>query len=156
MLRRVNFPLTKAQIMDFVLGRDYLSFISLQQVMDELAEAEFIRMETHNNRTHLIITDEGAEALALLGHRIGAPMRAEIDAFFRENELQLRNEVSVLSEYQKSTSGEYEARLIAKDNGITLVDITISVPDEATASEICNNWQQKNQAVYQYLVETLF
>ena len=156
MLNRVDFPLTKAQIMDFLLGRDYLSYITFHQVMDELAAVEFIQMVTYNNRTHLVITDEGAEVLALLGQRIGAPMRAEIEAFFRENELKMRNEVSVLSEYQKSTSGEYEARLMAKDNGITLVDITLSVPDEAAAKEICDNWQKKHQAVYKYLVETLF
>ena len=46
--------------------------------------------------------------------------------------------------------------MVAKDRGISLVDITLSVPDESTAASICDNWQKKNQAVYQYLIQELF
>ena len=62
----------------------------------------------------------------------------------------------MLGDYYKSTSGEYEAHLVAKDRGISLVDITLSVPDEATAAAICDNWQKKNQGIYQYLIQELF
>ncbi|MBD5454531.1 MAG: DUF4364 family protein [Lachnospiraceae bacterium] len=82
--------------------------------------------------------------------------KEKIDSFFRENELQMRNEVSILSDYYKSTSGEYEAHLSATERNVRLIDITISVPDEETASSICDNWQKKNQAVYQRLIEDLF
>ena len=66
------------------------------------------------------------------------------------------NEVSVLGDYYKSTSGEYEAHLVAKDRGINLVDITLSVPVEETAAAICDNWQKKNQEIYKYLITELF
>lgn len=49
----------------------------------------------------------------------------------------------MLGDYYKSTSGEYEAHLVAKDRGINLVDITLSVPVEETAAAICDNWQKK-------------
>ena len=68
----------------------------------------------------------------------------------------MRNEVSILADYYKSTSGEYEAHLIAKDKGINLIDLTMSVPLEETAISICDNWQKKNQEIYQYLIEQLF
>ncbi|MDR2547832.1 MAG: DUF4364 family protein [Lachnospiraceae bacterium] len=156
MLDRVDFPLTKAQIMDFILAREFISFLTLQQVVGELVDEDLIKTEAIRNRTHLIITDEGRDTLSYFRHRIGEGMRTEIDDFFRQNELKMRSEASVLSDYHKSTSGEYEARLIAKDNGITLIDLTISVPNEETAGQICDNWQRKNQEVYMYLIETLF
>ena len=56
----------------------------------------------------------------------------------------------------KASTGEYEAHLIAKDKGIRLVDITLSVPMEETAISICDKWQEKNQEIYQYLVSQLF
>ena len=68
----------------------------------------------------------------------------------------MRNEVSILADYYKSTSGEYEAHLIAKDKGVSLVEIKLSVPTEDTAAAICDNWQIKNQEVYQKLIEQLF
>ena len=69
--------------------------------------------------------------------------------------MEMRNEVSILADYYKSTSGEYEARLMAKEKDVTVVEITLSVPDEDTASAICANWQKNNQDIYQYLVSKL-
>ena len=87
---------------------------------------------------------------------ISDAIKNDINSYFRENELSLRNEVSVLGDYYKSTSGEYEAHLVAKDRGNKLVDITLSVPSEEIASAICDNWQKKNQEIYMYLTKELF
>ena len=147
MLNRVTFPLTAAQVSDFILGKEYTNFLTLQQVINELTDAGMIATQSIRNRTHLSITPEGKETLNFFENRIGD---------FRENEFTLRNEVSVLGEYYKSTSGEYEAHLVAKDRGINLVDITLSVPVEETAAAICDNWQKKNQEIYKYLITELF
>ncbi len=156
MLNRVSFPMTTAQISDFILDREYTNFLALQQVINELTDANMISSETIRNRTHLAITDEGRDTLNFFQNRISDAIKQEINTYFRENEFSLRNEVSVLGDYYKSTSGEYEAHLVAKDRGIRVVDITLSVPDEATAAAICDNWQKKNQNIYQYLIQQLF
>lgn len=156
MLNRVSFPMTTAQISDFILDREYTNFLTLQQVINELTDANMISSETIRNRTHLAITDEGRDTLNFFQNRISDAIKQEINTYFRENEFSLRNEVSVLGDYYKSTSGEYEAHLVAKDRGIRVIDITLSVPDEATAAAICDNWQKKNQNIYQYLIQQLF
>lgn len=156
MLGRVNFPLTKAQIMDFILEREYTGFLNLQQVIGELIDTDMIKAESIRNRTHLIITDEGRETLSYFRHRIGEGMRTEIEAFFNQHELEMRNERSIIANYDKAANGEYETRLAVKDNDIILVDITLTVPNADIAEQICDNWQKKNQEVYKYLVGTLF
>lgn len=156
MLNRVDFPLTRTQISDFILNKEYTNFLTLQQVIGELIDAGLVTAETIRNRTQLILTDDGTQTLEFFGNQISSSIKAEIDDYLKDNEMALRNEVSVLSDYYKSTSGEYEARLVAKDKGITLIDITISVPLEETAASICDNWQKKNQDIYQYLVGQLF
>lgn len=156
MLDRVDFPLTKSQISDFILGKEYTNFLTLQQAIGELTDAGLITAQSVRNRTHLSITREGRETLNFFGNQINESIKADINDFFKENEMQLRNEVSILSDFYKSTSGEYEAHLTAKDKGINLVDITISVPTKETASTICDNWQRKNQEIYQYLISQLF
>ena len=96
------------------------------------------------------------DTLHYFSNEIGDANKADIDTYLKENEIELRNEVSILADYYKSTSGEYEAHLTAKDKDIHLVDITISVPVEETAISICDNWQKKNQDIYQYLINQLF
>lgn len=156
MLNRVSFPLTTAQISDFILEKEYTNFLTLQQVIGELTDAGMIDTRSIRNRTHLAITKEGHETLDFFGNRISDAIKYDIDSYFREKEFVLRNEVSVLGDYYKSTSGEYEAHLVAKDKEINLVDITLSVPTEETAAYICDNWQKKNQQIYKYLIEQLF
>lgn len=156
MLNRVSFPMTTAQVSDFILEHEYTNFLTLQQVINELTDAHLISSETIRNRTHLTITEEGRETLHFFQNRISDAIKQEINTYFRENEFSLRNEVSVLGDYYKSTSGEYEAHLVAKDRGIRVVDITLSVPDETTAAAICDNWQKKNQQIYQSLILELF
>ncbi len=156
MLDRVTFPLTQAQIYDFILAREYTNFLTLQQAIGELTDAGLISSESSINRTLLTITSEGRQTLHYFSSHINESIKQDIDAYFKEHELALRNEVSVQSSYYKSTSGEYEAHLVAKDKDITLVDITLSVPTMKVASAICENWQAKNETIYQYLIRELF
>ena len=156
MLNRVTFPLTKAQVSDFILEREYTNFLTLQQAIGELTDAGMISPQVMGNRTNLVITDEGIQTLHYFDRRIGDSIKQDIDTYLKENELTLRNEVSVQGSYYKSTSGEFEARLVAKDRDITLVDITLSVPTEELAASICDKWQKKNENIYQYLIQELF
>ncbi len=156
MLNRVSFPLTKAQISDFILAKEYTNFLTLQQVIFELTDSGMIQSQKSHNRTRLVITQEGMETLSFFENRISDTIKEEIDNYLKENELTFRNEVSVLADYYKSTSGEYEAHLVAKDREVSLVDITLSVPLEEMAASICDKWQEKNQVIYKYLIEQLF
>lgn len=156
MLNGVDFPMTKAQIGDFILEKEYTNFITLQQVIGELIDAELVTAQSIRNRTHLSITKEGKETLNFFENQINDSIKADIRNFFENNEIQMRNEVSVLADFYKATSGEYEAHLTAKEKDVNLVDIKISVPSEETASVICDNWQRKNQEIYQYLISQLF
>lgn len=156
MLNRVSFPLTAAQISDFILTREYTNFLTLQQVIRELTDTGLVDARTVRNRTQLLLTKDGKQTLDFFSQQISASIRQEIDEYLKENEMELRNEVSILADYYKSTSGEYEAHLKAKEGNVTLVDLVISVPVEETAAAICDNWQKKNQEIYQYLIEQLF
>ncbi len=157
MLNRVNFPMTNAQVSDYILEKEYTNYLTLQQVINELSDAHMISLETIRNRTHLSITAEGQETLKFFQNLINYAIKQDIDDYFRENEYVLRNEVSVLGDYYYSAkAGGYEAHLVAKDRDISLVDLRISVPTEEIAAAICDNWQKKNQEIYQYLVGLLF
>mgnify|MGYP003306914945 FL=1 len=156
MLDKVAFPLTQSQISEFVLDKGYTNYLTLQQVISELIETNLVTAHTTLNRTQLTITKEGKDSLGFFEGRISDAIKQEIIDFFKENSMELRNEVSVVSNYYKSVNGEYEAVLTAKDGDSTLVEIKLSVPTPQIASEICDNWSKRNQEVYQTLTRMLF
>lgn len=156
MLERVNFPLTKAQISDFILGKEYTNFLTLQQAISELTESGMVIATTIGNRTQLQITEEGANTLSYFQNRISNGIKEDVRNYLKENSIMLRNEVAITSEYYRTPDGEYAAHLSAKEKNTDLVDITLSVPFEEMASNICNNWQKKNQEIYKYLTKQLF
>ena len=45
MLNKVDFPLTNAQISEFILDEGYTTYFKLQQAISELIESGFIREE---------------------------------------------------------------------------------------------------------------
>ena len=156
MLNRVSFPLTKAQISDFILENEYTDFLTLQQAIAELIDNNMILSKTVRNRTLLTLTEEGCMALSFFENRISDGIKKDIDIYLKENRCSIRNEVSITSDYYRTTGGEYETKLVAKEKNTDLVTITLTVPNEATASSICDHWQEKNQEIYKYLTEQLF
>ena len=156
MLNRVAFPLTKSQIGDFILEREYTNFLTLQTAIAELNDAGLIDAKSIRNRTHLAITEECINTLHYFENRISGAIKEEISQYLKDNEFDLRNEVSIVANYYKSTAGGYEAELQALDKGVELINIRLNVPIEEIATTICDNWQKKNQEIYQYLTEKLF
>jgi hypothetical protein len=156
MLDRVSYPLTRTQISNFILDRDYTNFLTLQQVFSELIDADMITSQTVRNRTPLVITNEGRKTLHFFENRINDEIKNDVNSYLKENEFTLKNEMAVQGDYYKSTSGEFEAHLVAKERDINLIELTLSVPTEEIAAQICDNWTKKNQDIYQYLIRELF
>ena len=122
----------------------------------QLCEKCAAKPDTLMNRTYFSITDEGRDTLSYFGNRIGDAIRHDIDAYLDEKHLELQSEASITADYYKSTSGEYEAQLIAREKDVELVNIKLSVPTAEMAVSICDSWQKKNQKIYQYLMSELF
>lgn len=156
MLDRVDYPLTRTQIADFVLEKDYTSYLNLQSAISQLCEGNMITEQSIRNRTQLFLTEEGRSTLSYFGNRISPQIKADVDQYLKEKSFRLKEEVMTTADYSKSSAGDYRTHLQAKENNVPLVEISLSVPTEEIASSICQKWEEKNQIIYQYLVEQLF
>lgn len=156
LLGRASLPLSKKRVCDFVLDKGYTNYISLNQAIGELLDTGLIISQPINGRPHLSLTAEGTQSLSFFQSGVGDAVKEEINAYLKENKLELLSELSVTANYDKASTGEYEAHLSAKERGIPLVRITLSVPSEATAASICKNWREKNEEIYRFLAEKLF
>lgn len=156
LLDKVDYKLTSAQISSFILEKEYTNYMTLQQVISDLLDAQLIESDTIRNRTYYAITQDGQNTLSYFGNRIGGAIISDINAFLREKNLELKNEASITANYDKSITGGYDAELVAREKNAELVRIKLNVPTEDMAETLCDSWYNKNQQIYQYLMQELF
>lgn len=155
MLDNVDFPLTRAQVFDFVMGKGYVTFFSLQQTINELIDASLIVTESSHNATRLIITESGRQTLSYFENRIPDNIKDAIQEYLNDNSIQMRNQTSVSADFYKITTGEYEVNCEVKDKGSVLISLTLNVPTQEAAERMCHSWEKKNSEVYDYLYKLL-
>lgn len=155
MLSKVNFPLTNAQISDFILGKEYTSYFTLQQVLSELLNAALISTKTIRHTTYYQMTSQGEETLGFFGNKISDLIKEEIDAYLMENKYELRNEVGTIADYYQSTNKDYIVHCQIKEGASTLIELNISVPTEEHAERMCFNWRSGSQDIYSYIMTVL-
>ncbi len=155
MLSRVDFPLTNAQISEFMLGKGYTTYFTLQQALSQLTEAGLLEEENTHRRTLYHLTPDGAQSIQYFRNHIYRPIREDVDQFLREKQYELKDEVSVKADYFRNHAHEYSVRCQVLENQEPLIDLTLSVPDEHEAETIAKNWQKKNQEVYAWLMSQL-
>lgn len=155
MLKQVNFPLTNAQLSNFFLDREYTSYFTLQQALNELLEAGLIKMETLHNSTRYEITREGEETLEFFGKKISPAIIEDMDEYLKENRFRMRNEVGLVSDFYKSTSQDYVVHCEVREGKTVLVGLDISVPDKDQAEIMCNHWKDRSQEIYAFIMKSL-
>lgn len=155
MLDKVDFPLTNAQISGFILDKGYTTYFKLQQALSELAESGFIREESTHSRTFYHLTEEGEETIQFFQNKISDAIKKDINEFLKEKHYELKNEVSVKADYFPNAGHEYAVRCQVLENSQALIDLTVTVPSEAEAETIANNWHKKNQEIYALIMQNL-
>ncbi len=155
MLRQVNFPLTNSQLTDFFLQHEYASYFTLQQALNELAEAGLIQVESTHSTTRYSITREGEETLGFFGKNISPAIVQDMDAYLKENRFRMRDEVGVMSDYYKSTSQDYIVHCEVREGREPLISLNLSVPDEEQARSMSDRWKEQSQAIYQFIMKAL-
>ena len=155
MLDKAGFPLSNTQISNFFLEQEYTDYFRVQQVISDLLDAELIRTESTHNNTLYRITDAGKQALNFFGNKISDGIKDDIAGYFTDNQYELKNETSVISDYYKTTSGHYAVRCQIKEKELSLIDLTIQVPSKEQALAVCQNWAAESDTVYALLMDQL-
>ena len=155
MLSKVDFPLTNAQISDFILTKEYTNYFTLQQVLSDLVETELAEEHTVRNSTYYHMTSKGIETLNYFGHMVSEAIHQDMDKYFKDNAIALRDEMSVRADYFENNQSEFTVRLRVMEKDSAVIDLSLSVPTENQANSICDNWKKKNQKLYAYLMQEL-
>lgn len=154
-LEKVDFPLTNAQVSNFILEKEYTNYFSIQQAVSELIASELITCETIRNSSYYRLTNAGEETLEFFSNEISDAIKHDIMEYLKENKYELREEVSTIADYHEEKKDEFITKCLVKERGSVIVEVSLNVPTEEEARTICNNWRKNSQEVYAFLMKTL-
>ena len=155
MLDRVSFPMTNDQLSEYILTKGYMDYFKFQQTMSELKSTELIKAEAVRNNTYYTIEARGREVCHYFQNKVSSEIRDDIKQYLKENEYELREEVSVLANYFRTIEAEYMVECSVKEQGEDLLKVNLRVSSEEQANRICDKWKEKSSSVYSYLVNEL-
>ena len=78
-----------------------------------------------------------------------------MDTYLKENRLRLRNEVSLVSDYYKSTSQDYIVHCEVREGRSPLIELSLSVPDRDQAAAMSARWEHKSKEIYSFIMKSL-
>lgn len=123
--------------------------------MAQLIESNLVEVEENHRRTLYHLTPDGARTIHFLISNISPEIRNDIDAFLKEKEYDLSEDVAVRAKYYLNTDQKYEVRCQLLDGPQSLVDLKLTVPTKKEAESIANNWTSQSQEIYAALLAKL-
>ena len=151
MLSKVNFPLSNVQISTFMLDNEYTNYFTFQETINSLVEDSFIHQMNYENSTQYKLTQEGEDTVAFFYTKISPTIRDEIDSYLAKNKYELKSEVGTTSDYYRTTNGTY----VAKEGNSNLIELSLDVPLEEQAKEMCSKWKDSSQDIYEFIMQSL-
>lgn len=155
MLKKVNFPLTNGQLTNFFMDREYTTYFTLQQALNELEDSGLVKVDTLNNMSRFEITDDGIKTLEFFSKNISPDIIADMDGYLKENRFRLRNEVGLISDFYKTQGQDYMVHCEVREGKDIIINLDVSVPDKEQAELMSNRWKDKSQEIYAFIMKAL-
>ena len=155
LLDKVNFPMSNAQLSEFILEKEYTDYFTVQTALSELSETGFLRVKTVRNTSLYRITPAGRDTLEYFGDKVSDTICMEIQTYLKEKEVEIQDSLSTTADYFPAPHSGYLARCQVRERSSTLIDLTISVPSEDQAQAVCAHWKERSQEIYAYIMQNL-
>ncbi len=155
MLDRAEYPLTTTRITDCILEKDYTNYFTVQETIKDLVSSDLvITKKTHSN-TLCRLTEEGRKTLHFFSDKISPEIKEEINAYFIEHKVLLREEASLYADYYRAAGSGWDVRCTVKNSDVSLLNLTLHVATEEQAQAVCANWKKESADVYATLMDHL-
>jgi len=156
LLDKMDMPMTNAQITDFFVAENLLTYFELQQLLAKMVEDAYLEKHVENNVARYTVTDQGVQTLEYLGKRVVQPARSKINIFVSENRKLIKKAYEVTASYfYDHPTGEFIVKCGTYDGDTILMELTLSVVTREQAKVIFRNWKANVNQLYGKFLDLL-
>lgn len=155
MLKKAQFCLSNSQIVSFFQDLEILDYFSVQNIVGDMLETGLIEENKGKTKSLYSISNSGQECIKYFESDIGNENLAKINDYLAKNKIQMREESNCLADFCEGKNCNYDAQLEILEGKDSLFSLKITVPDPETARQLCENWKENSQNIYQYIMKKL-
>ena len=156
LLDKMDLPLSRAWITDYIRQSDFMDYYTLQQTMAEMVDGGYLDAATDNNITRYTVTDEGLQILEYFEKHIPPSIRARINQYITENHREIKKSFeNTATFFPNVDNDEFTVKCGVYEESRVLMEIAISVDTREQARIIQNNWKANAKSLYGEIIRSL-
>lgn len=156
LINKMDLPLSRSQVTDFVREGEYMDFYTLQQTLAEMVEGTFLEMIQDNNNTRYCITDEGVTTLEYFESHIPGSVRTKINKYVQDRFNSVKRDFEVTATYfLDNDTNEYVVKCGVYEDKRILMEINVSVVSRSQAKLIQTNWKSHVSEIYMNILNEM-
>jgi len=154
-LKYINMPLTNMEITNFILDNDILDYFTLQQLLRDLCDSDFVVMSSKSGNEYYNISEAGISVLDMFGEKLPDYFLRQVEKNFSELKMEIKKNRELLGHYYKRAEEEYIVSLQVMENESIIFSLSVNVPDEDLAKNICKKWDSNPEYIFSSIIKTL-
>ncbi|MCR5324302.1 MAG: DUF4364 family protein [Lachnospiraceae bacterium] len=155
-LHRVHYPISNNSLSKFLLQDSFIrDYFDLQQLLNEMIDDGYITKDEYHGKTLYSICDQGEAALKLLSRELSPAIKADVDKYLVDHNMELRDDISVRSNIFQNNINQYTAKMFIEESGERLLELNIQTSSQAEAEKLCNKWMQSGSRLYPMIMNEL-
>jgi predicted transcriptional regulator len=154
-INRLNLPVSNAQLTELVLKNNMMNYFLLQQYIDELVSAEFLRYANMSGSKRLMMTEKGKKVLEMFGDRVSEKKCEIVNEYIEKNWDEIEKDVTISADYTIEKKDNFIVSLKAMEKDKLLIDIRFNVPTNKNARDLCTKWKENYADMYEKITSIL-
>lgn len=151
----IDIPLTNTEITNYILENDYMDYFTLQQLLGDLCDAKFLKINAKNGSEYYSISEAGSATLDMFGDKLPDYFKDEVASKFYRTKKELTHQRELLGHYYKASDDIYIVSLQVMENSSVIFSLSINVPTEDQAKTICGKWNTNPEQIFGNILNML-
>ena len=156
LINKMDLPLSRSQVTDFVREGEYMDYYTLQQTLADMVDGAYLEKIQDNNNTRYSITDEGVTTLEYFESHLPGVIRSRINKYVHDHFNSVKRDFEVTATYfLDNDTNEYIVKCGVYEDKRILMEINVSVVSRDQAKLIQSNWKSYVSEIYMNILNEL-
>jgi len=160
LINRMELSMSRAQITDFVIAKDYMNYFVLEQSLSEMVEQGLLETTNENaqdaNTTRYAVTNNGLITLEFFENRVPRAFRNAINQYVEANRGKVKRDYEITATYFPNVENDdFQVKCGVYEDKRVLLELSVAVETREQAKLLQSKWRANASATYLKILDVM-